>query len=56
MLMAPVVEGFIKAKPEFSAFSIVDSDGRAVRGDAWLAGLPPTNNEPEFHSEESGKA
>lgn len=52
MLMAPAVEGFIKAKPEFSAFSIVDSDGRAVRGDAWLAGLPPTNNEPEFHSEE----
>lgn len=52
MLMAPPVEAFLKAKPEFAAFSILDPDGKAVRGERWLAGLPPTNTEPEFHSEE----
>lgn len=52
MLMAPPVEAFLKAKPEFAAFSILDADGRSVRGEGWLAGLPPTNSAPEFHSEE----
>ena len=30
-----------------------DADGKVLRGEPWLAGLPPTTLEPEFHSEEN---
>ena len=53
MLMAPPLEEFLGAGPDFAAFSILDPDGRALRGESWLAGLPPTTFEPEFHSEEN---
>lgn len=53
MLMAPPLEEFLGAGPGFAAFAILDPDGRALRGESWLAGLPPTTFEPDFHSEEN---
>jgi len=53
MLMAPPMEEFLVSSPGFAAYSILDADGRALRGENWLAGLPPTTYEPEFHSEEN---
>ncbi len=53
MLMAPALEEFLGAGPDFAAFSILDPDGRVLRGEVWLAGLPPATFEPEFHSEEN---
>lgn len=51
MLLAPQVEEFVKGGDR--AFAISDADGKVLRGDAWIAGLPPTTPEPEFHSEEN---
>jgi two-component system sensor histidine kinase TctE len=53
MLMAPPLEEFLGGGPDFAAFSILDPDGRVLRGEVWLAGLPPATFEPEFHSEEN---
>lgn len=53
MLMAPPIEEFLGVGPDFAAFSILDPDGRVLRGEDWLAGLPPATFEPEFHSEEN---
>ncbi|MCW5649907.1 MAG: sensor histidine kinase N-terminal domain-containing protein [Ramlibacter sp.] len=54
LLLAPAVEGFLKERPGFAAFSIIDPDGKSLKGERWLASLPPTTYEPEFHSEENG--
>ena len=51
LLLAPAVEEFIKGSDH--AFAVSDADGKVLRGDAWLAALPPTTPEPEFHSEEN---
>jgi two-component system, OmpR family, sensor histidine kinase TctE len=51
LLLPPAVEEFIKGADH--AFGISDADGKSLRGDPWLAGLPPTSHEPEFHSEEN---
>ena len=51
LLLAPAVEEFIKGSDH--AFAISDADGKPLRGDPWLAALPPTTPEPEFHSEEN---
>jgi two-component system sensor histidine kinase TctE len=51
MLLAPAIEEFLKDSGD-RAFAIADVDGQVLRGEPWLAGLPPTDNEPEFHSEE----
>ncbi len=53
LLLAPPIEEFLKTGPGFAAFSIVDPDGKILGGERWLAGLPPTTFEPEFHSEEN---
>lgn len=52
MLLAPPVEEFLNERPGYSGFAILDADGNVLKGDTWLAGLPPTGDEPEFHSEE----
>ena len=54
MLMAPVIEEFLKDRAGFSAFSIASLTGQLLLGDAWLSTLPPTTHEPEFASEEEG--
>ena len=53
LLMAPPVEEFLKANPELAAYAVADADGKVLRGEQWLAGLPPPTREPEFHSEEN---
>lgn len=53
LLLAPPVEEFLKDRPGFAAFAILDPDGKPLRGEAWLAGLPPTTYDPDFHSEEN---
>jgi two-component system sensor histidine kinase TctE len=51
LLLAPQLENFLKGGA-FAAYSVTDVDGRLLAGDSWLAGLAPTTDEPEFHSEE----
>ena len=52
ILLAPPVEEFLKANPDFRAYAINTPDGMLLHGAAWLAGQHPTTNEPEFRSEE----
>jgi two-component system sensor histidine kinase TctE len=54
LMLAPAVEEFLKDTPADGVFAILDGDGRVLAGEAWLAGLPPTTPDPEFHSEENG--
>ena len=56
LLMAPPVEEFLKERPGFAGYAILDVDGKVLAGDAWLAGLVPTDAAPEVHSEEYGGA
>ena len=53
LLMVPVVEEFLKDRPGFAAYAVIDPDGKVLHGEPWLAGLVPTTREPEFHSEEN---
>lgn len=52
LLLAPPVEEFLNERPGRAGYAILDVDGKVLAGDAWLAGLPPTDTAPEFHSEE----
>ncbi|HSI54540.1 MAG TPA: ATP-binding protein [Ramlibacter sp.] len=51
LLLAPDLDEFIKG--DVHAYAVSDADGRILRGESWLAALPPTTPEPEFHSEEN---
>jgi len=53
LLLAPPIEEFLKDRPGFAAFALLDPDGRVMRGERWLAALPPATFEPELHSEEN---
>ena len=53
ILLAPPVEEFLRANPDFVAFAINTPDGTLLHGAPWLAGPHPTTKEPEFRSEES---
>ena len=53
LLLAPPVEKFLNDGSGHAAYAIADADGKVLRGEPWLAGLPPTSLEPEFHSEEN---
>ncbi|HWP10669.1 MAG TPA: ATP-binding protein [Ramlibacter sp.] len=53
LLLAPAVEEFLKSGSHNAAYAITDADGKGLLGEAWLAGLPPTTIDPEFHSEEN---
>jgi two-component system sensor histidine kinase TctE len=52
LLLAPAVEEFLKSATD-RAYAICDADGKVLRGEGWLEGLPPTTPEIEFHSEEN---
>lgn len=54
LLLAPAVEQFLATGPARAAYAISDPDGKVLRGEEWLAGLPPASLEPEIHSEENG--
>ena len=56
ILLAPPVEEFLKERPGFAAYAILDVDGKVLAGDQWFAGLPPTDAAPEVHSEEHSGA
>jgi len=53
MLFAPALAEFLKDRPGSATFALTDPDGRLLAGEPWLAALPPTTLEPEFHSEEN---
>jgi two-component system sensor histidine kinase TctE len=52
LMLAPPVEEFLKERRGAAGYAILDVDGKLLLGDAWLAGLPPSDNTPEVHSEE----
>ena len=54
LLLAPPVEQYLRERPGQSAFSVADASGNALLGDRWLAGVPPSREDPEFRSEEYG--
>lgn len=54
LLMPPQIEGFLNDRRGFATFAITDADGKLLAGEPWLAALPPTDAQPEFHSEENG--
>lgn len=54
LMMVPAVEEFLKTRPGYAAFALVDADGRVLHGEPWLGGLVPTGREAEIHSEEQG--
>ncbi len=53
LLMAPAMEEFLKARPGFASYAVIDADGKVLNGEPWLAGPVPTTPEAEFHSEEN---
>lgn len=56
ILLPPPVEAFVKERPGYAGFAILDADGQVLHGERWLGGLPPPGSEPEFHSEEHSGA
>jgi two-component system sensor histidine kinase TctE len=52
LLLAPQLQQFFSERAGYSAFALIDEDGRLLVGDSWLADLPPAGAEPAFHSEE----
>jgi len=52
LMLAPPVEEFLKDRPGSAAYAVLDLDGKVLKGHEWLGGLPPSDEEPEFHSEE----
>ena len=56
LMLAPPVEEFLKERPRSAGYAILDLDGKVLHGETWLAGLPPSDNLAEFHSEEHGGA
>jgi two-component system sensor histidine kinase TctE len=52
--MPPLIEGFLNDRRGFATFAITDADGKLLAGEPWLAALPPTDGQAEFHSEENG--
>ncbi len=53
LLLAPAIEDFLQDGSGHAAYALADADGKVLRGEEWLGGLPPTTLEPEFHSEEN---
>jgi two-component system, OmpR family, sensor histidine kinase TctE len=56
IMLAPPVEEFLKERAGSATYAILDVDGKVLHGDAWLAGLPPSDLAPEVHSEEHAGA
>jgi two-component system sensor histidine kinase TctE len=52
LMLAPPVEEFLKERRGAAGYAILDVDGKVLMGDSWLAGLPPADPQPEYHSEE----
>ena len=52
LLPAPPVEDFLRQNAGFAGYSVRDTSGRLLLGDAWVNSAVPGTNEPEFHSAE----
>lgn len=50
LLLAPPVEDFLRQNAGFSGYSVRDTSGQLLLGDAWVHGAVPTTHAPEFHS------
>ena len=53
-MLAPPVEDFLRQNAGFSGYSVRDSEGQLLLGDAWVDGAVPATAQPEFHSLEYG--
>jgi two-component system sensor histidine kinase TctE len=56
IMLAPPVEEFLKERAGAASYAILDVDGKVLQGEPWLAGLPPSDQAPEVHSEEHAGA
>lgn len=54
LLLAPPVEDFLRQNAGYVAYSVRDTTGRLLLGDAWVHGAVPSTQVPEFHSVEYG--
>ena len=54
LLLAPPVEDFLRQNAGYAAYSVRDTAGRLLLGDAWVHGAVPATQLPEFHSVEHG--
>ncbi|ART47165.1 sensor histidine kinase [Acidovorax carolinensis] len=54
LLLAPPVEDFLRQNAGYAAYSVRDTSGRLLLGDAWVHAGVPTTQAPEFHSMEYG--
>ncbi|MBP6598124.1 MAG: sensor histidine kinase N-terminal domain-containing protein [Giesbergeria sp.] len=57
LLLAPLMSEFLRQKPGqaiHTGYSVQDSTGRLLLGDAWVAGALPSTHAPEFLSKEVG--
>ena len=54
LLLAPPIEDFLRQNAGVSGYSVRNTDGRLLLGDAWVDGAVPTTQAPEFHSVEYG--
>ena len=52
LLLAPPVEDFLRQNAGFAGYSVRDTSGRLLLGDAWVNSAVPGTHEPEFHSAE----
>ena len=50
LLLAPALEEFLNGRDH--AYAVLDADGKLLRGEDWLASLPPSSTDVEVHSEE----
>ena len=54
LLLAPTVGEFLRQKAGYTAYSVFDTQGRLLLGDAWVSGRLPSTHAPEFFSKEIG--
>lgn len=54
LLLAPPIEDFLRQRAGYASYCVMDTTGRVVAGDAWMASPAPTTQAAEFHSREWG--
>jgi two-component system sensor histidine kinase TctE len=54
LLLAPPIEDFLRQRAGYASYCVMDTTGRVVAGDAWMASPAPTTQAAEFRSREWG--
>ncbi|MBO9677031.1 MAG: sensor histidine kinase N-terminal domain-containing protein [Acidovorax sp.] len=54
LLLAPPIEDFLRQRAGYAGYSVMDTSGRVVAGNAWVVGAVPATQAAEFHSLEYG--